>query len=230
MASKYHPDKDGGSDEKFKQIQEAYDRLSHPDKYQQEHTNVNWNDARVVNWETFGENIFRQQQRPVIVQITVGLESTLHDQVRNIDLKAHNIAPTQITIPAGVGHGESIRYNVNPLNPNNYSTSQIIVQFNIEQHPGFVIAQGHLVKQVEVDAFDCMLGKDLLVNTLDNKTLRIKLPAGSQHGAKLKIPGNGLMRRMNNKRGDLYIVVNIIIPQLTTKQKEIITNLREDIK
>ena len=36
MASKHHPDKVGGSDEKFKEIKDAYDRLSRPEKYKDE--------------------------------------------------------------------------------------------------------------------------------------------------------------------------------------------------
>ena len=35
LAGQHHPDK-GGDEAKFKEVQEAYDRVSHPDKYKEE--------------------------------------------------------------------------------------------------------------------------------------------------------------------------------------------------
>ena len=158
------------------------------------------------------------------------VESTLHDQVRNLNLHQHNIAPTQINIPAGIRHGESIRYPVKPLVPDNYNITQINVQFIMTQHAEFQLAGEHIVKEVTVNAFDAMLGTDITVNTLDGKTLKVKLPAGSPFGTKLKIPNNGLYIRQTKSRGDMYVVVHISIPALTTEERETITKMRETIK
>jgi curved DNA-binding protein len=233
MASKHHPDKDGGSDEKFQEIQEAYDRLSHPEKYKEEENRFRHQPgpAYATNFGDMFEHMRRQrEQQPITVRMGISLESTLHDQKRNLDLTQHNIAPTQINIPAGIRHGESVRYNVKLVTPDNYSASQINVQFLIDPHAVFQVSGEHLGKQVTVDAFDAMLGCEIIADTLDNKTLKVKLPAGSQPGTKLKIPGAGLVNRTNKKRGDLYIVVNISTPVLTEEEKEIITNLRETHK
>jgi len=85
----------------------------------------------------------------------------------------------------------------------------------------------NLIKRVSVNAFDAMLGSHLTVITLDGKQLKIKLPAGSQQGTKLKIPGVGLRNRKDTTiRGDMYVIIDIHIPTLSEKEKETINNMR----
>ena len=36
LASRHHPDREGGDEEEFKKIKEAYDRVTHPEKYKDE--------------------------------------------------------------------------------------------------------------------------------------------------------------------------------------------------
>jgi len=242
MASKHHPDKEGGDEIKFKEIQEAYDRLYHPEKYRHEQTQ--WHqrggrDPRSTFWEHVhvnrgGDSIFddlfrqQQQQRVIKMQYSLNLESTLEAQTSTIHVPEHNIPPTEINIPAGVLHGESIRYSNLPSTNDNYN-KELIIQFVYLPHKEFEHSGINLITHVSVNVFEAMLGSHLSVSTLDNKQLRIKLPAGSQQGTKLKIPGAGLRNRRDAiSRGDMYVIIDIHIPALTEKEKETIKNMRNN--
>ena len=44
--------------------------------------------------------------------------------------------------------------------------------------------------------------------------LKINIPAGSSAGTKIKIPNKGFVRK-NGQRGDLYVLLDIEIPNMT---------------
>ncbi len=244
LASKHHPDK-GGDEEKFKEIQEAYDRVSHPEKYinegfrQQPRQNTPgsfWQNINVqVNRDGFHqafEDHFRRQQQQLRMQFELDLESTLHEQTRTIHIPEYNIPPTEIVIPAGIRHGDTINYaNVIQDTSGQYQNS-IMIQFVIRRHPNFeVVNHVHLVQYKTVDALDAMVGTTLNITTIDGGELKVKLPAGSENGTKLKIPAKGLKYKDRpNIRGDMYIEIGISMPTLTAAEKEIITKLRDKRK
>ena len=241
LAGQHHPDK-GGDEAKFKEVQEAYDRVSHPDKYKEE-TNFHrqqggrdqfWDNVNIhVNRSGFGGGSFeehlRRQQQTLRLQFELDLESTLHDQTREIHIPEYNIPPMEITIPAGIRHGDTVQYGNIPQGDAGYGKRVLLVQFVISPHRDFVVVHNvHLVRAEVVNALDAMIGTTLNVKTIEGTTLAVKLPAGSENGTKLKIPAKGLKYKDNpNIRGDMYVEIHISIPTLTDEEKEIITKLRK---
>ena len=59
-----------------------------------------------------------------------------------------------------------------------------------------------------------MFGGELVVNTLDDRSIKVTIHAGTQSGMKLRIPEGGLPKR-NQPNGDLIIEVKVIIPKLS---------------
>lgn len=245
LASKHHPDK-GGDEDKFKEIQEAYDRVSHPDKYEDENLGFNrqqggrdpfWNNVNIhINRGGFGgggfEEHIRRQQQTLRLQFELDLESTMHDQTRSIHIPQYNIPPMEITIPAGIRHGDTVQYGDIPQDDAGYGKRILLVQFVITPHKDFMVANNaHLVRRETVNALDAMVGTTLNIKTIDGVTLAVKLPAGSENGTKLKIPGKGLKYKDNPSfRGDMYVEIHISIPTLNDEEKEIITKLRDKRK
>jgi len=171
LASKHHPDK-GGNEAKFKEVQEAYDRVSHPDKYKEEEFQYRpyrpnrpqggfgGGDPRHRFWDNVEVNIhgdpdideilrkFQEEQRRqhvqhVRIQFELELESTLEEQKRTIHIPSHNIPPMDIHIPAGIRHGDTIQYGHIPQEADGaYGQRKLIVQFSIKPHKDFVVVQG----------------------------------------------------------------------------------------
>jgi DnaJ-class molecular chaperone len=139
MAMKHHPDR-GGDEKQFKQVSEAYEILSDPQKKQmvdmgvdpkaqqaggprqqgpfEFHFNTGNFEDVFSNFGFGGGGPFgfqqRQQQRNKTINITVDL--SLEDVLKGKDLDAELAVPggkkkiINISIPSGIEHGQQIRY------------------------------------------------------------------------------------------------------------------------
>ncbi len=57
---------------------------------------------------------------------------------------------------------------------------------------------------------------------------RLKIPSGTKHQTKMRLAGQGLPIMNTNRRGDLFIKIEVDIPkQLSEVQKELVENLAE---
>jgi molecular chaperone DnaJ len=78
--------------------------------------------------------------------------------------------------------------------------------------------------RVDVPFATLALGGEIEVETIDDKKLSVKVPAGTQVGEKLRVRGHGMpSARRTGTYGDLYIDVAIKIPtKLSEKQKKLL--------
>jgi curved DNA-binding protein len=68
---------------------------------------------------------------------------------------------------------------------------------------------------------EACLGTTLEVSTLDGKKFNVKVPAGVQQEAKLRIKGHGLPAGpIGGHRGDLLVKISVSIPKTLTPEQE----------
>ena len=73
---------------------------------------------------------------------------------------------------------------------------------------------------------EAAMGTEIEVTTIDNKTLKLKIPAGTQPNAKFRFKGYGLPHMNGGGRGDAYVKILPLVPKkLNKKQKELINEL-----
>lgn len=242
LASQHHPDK-GGDEAKFKEVQEAYERITDPEKFAKEDPFSGFKQQqgrpRGAFWHHAGdefmhvnfEELLRRQQATLRMRFEIELESTLHDQQRSIHMPEHHIPPMEITIPAGIRHGESMQYKI-PSVTTTTNDRMLVIQFVVRPHKDFhIVDHLHLLRSEKVSALDAMAGTTLTVTTIDGAKLNVKVPPGSQNGTKLKIPAKGLKYKEDpNYRGDMFVNIEIVIPTLTDDERKIITDLRDNKK
>lgn len=66
------------------------------------------------------------------------------------------------------------------------------------------------------------LGAEIEIPTLDGAA-ELKIPAGTQHGALMKIDGQGLPNLRSGRRGDLVVIVHLVVPRkLSDTQKRLL--------
>lgn len=75
-----------------------------------------------------------------------------------------------------------------------------------------------LWRMQEIDVVDAVLGVELAVPTLDG-SLALKVPAGTQPDAALRLRGKGLPRFGRSGRGDLYVRVSVKTPERLTREE-----------
>ena len=82
-----------------------------------------------------------------------------------------------------------------------------------------------LIRHETLALTDAVLGVDLSVPTLDS-TANVTIPPGTQPGAVLRLKNKGLPYLGKEKRGNLYLHINVKIPgNLTETEKKLFQQL-----
>ena len=249
LAMKHHPDR-GGDADTFKNISVAYDTLSDENKraqYDQQlmgGPQINMHNFGDIN-EMFG-NMFRfgpgfagfQQQGHIQKNRDLNLrcQITLRDSFVGKELEATYTLPSGkrqtvgITIPIGIENGQTIRYN--GLGDDTYPQLQrghlnvtVLVEPDINYHK----RGDDICTVVNIDAFEAMLGCTKKVKTIDDKTLKIKIRPGIEHGGEYQAAGMGFQNAQRRTTGNFIIIVNITIPAITNDEiKTKLENIRDE--
>jgi curved DNA-binding protein len=251
MAMKYHPDR-GGDEKKFKEISQAYEYLSDPQKKQiidlggdpnaqpgaggfgqspfEFHFNTgNMNDI----FGNFGFGGFGRQPQRRNRSLNINVEITLEDVLSGKDFTAEVSIPGKnkminIQIPPGIEHGQQIRYegmgddSIPGLKP-----GDLLVNIVVREHSRYRREGTSLIIDREVSVWDALLGASIDIQTLDNKTLSIKLPPGTQPDTVLSCKGEGLPNMRTRQRGNMLIRIKVSIPKLLQPEQ---INLIQQIK
>ena len=66
---------------------------------------------------------------------------------------------------------------------------------------------------VEVTLEQCYTGTNFYLNTPHDGEVVVRIPAGIRDGARLRVPGKGRQRDPNLPPGDIFVMVNVVMPQ-----------------
>lgn len=136
----------------------------------------------------------------------------------------------EITIPKGLPNNGYIIYNGkgNEMLIDGKSVIGDLVVFITETQDAKFARNGNdLHCVVGVDIFDCIIGENITVDTIDGKTHKFKLNVGTESGYKYRLNGKGMPIMNATTFGDLYVHVKHIMPtEITDIQKELIQKLK----
>ena len=248
MAMKHHPDR-GGDEKKFKEISQAYEYLSDPQKKQMIDSGIDPNQQQQGFGNSgpfefhFGshnfEDIFSQfgfggRQQPRNKSFNINVEITLAEVLKGKQINAEVGVPggkkkiINIEIPAGIEHGQQIRYQgMGDNSVVNARPGDLFVNVYIQPHPTFRREGDNIVVEKSISVWDALLGTSVEITTLDQKTLNITIPAGTQPDTVLSCKGEGIPNMRSKVRGNMLIRIKINIPKnLNAQQIESIRQLK----
>ncbi len=129
----------------------------------------------------------------------------------------------KVTIPRGIEEGRQIRLKgQGHLGQGGAAPGDLFLRVDYAPHPLFSLEGRDLTLQLPVAPWEAALGASVPIPTLD-KPVRLKIPAQSQGGRKLRLAGKGLGGRTP---GDLYVVLQIVVPPtLTERERELLEEL-----
>jgi molecular chaperone DnaJ len=135
-----------------------------------------------------------------------------------------------VDVPAGIDDGQRIRITGRGhAGDHGGPSGDLYVQVRVEEDPRFVRNEDELVTVVDVAAPLAALGTTVTVPTIDGTT-ELEIPAGIQPHESLTIRGQGMPALRGRRRGDLRVVVNVVIPRhLKREQKELLEQLAESL-
>jgi len=130
-----------------------------------------------------------------------------------------------VTIPAGIENGKRVVIQrQGDAGPNGGPAGDLYVFIRIKPHEYFERQGMELYCAVPVSISQAALGADIHVTTLDNKTIKVKVPAGIQSGKLLRIRDEGVPS--GSQRGSLYIKLIVQVPEkLSRRGKELLEEL-----
>lgn len=134
----------------------------------------------------------------------------------------------QVRIPPGVDNGQKLRVagKGGPA-PHGGKPGDLMLEIQVENDPRFTRDGQHLQQSITVPFSTACLGGTATVQTLD-ETKRIKVPAGTASGSKIRLKGFGVAGHGNSPAGDLYVTIRIEVPKkLDGKQQEAVEHLKE---
>ncbi len=133
-----------------------------------------------------------------------------------------------ITIPAGIDNGEMIRLPQQGEAVKGGVAGDLYVKIHVKPHPVFRREGANLVMRLPVKLTDALLGTTVSVETLDGKTLEVKVPAMKRAAELLRVRGKGVPTG-GNSHGDLIIELETALPQkLSGAAKKVIEDLKRE--
>jgi curved DNA-binding protein len=132
-----------------------------------------------------------------------------------------------VKIPSGLIAGKKLRL-AGKGDPSPYGgpAGNLYIKSIMLNDPVFSAENYDLYINRELTLSEAILGTTVSVPTIYDKQLSLKIPPGTKPGTKMRLSGHGLPDMKDGKKGDLYVRIQIKIPQqLNPDQKEAVERL-----
>ena len=256
LARKYHPDinKDPEAQEKFKEINAAYEVLSDPEKkakYDQFGDSMfggqNFSDfARGQGGDIDLEEILRAMfggggfgggsQRggfggfdnfgggrdygapnlDIRDKITIPFISSVNGGKYHMNINGESF---DIKIPAGIKNGETLRVRGKGKSYSN-QRGDLLITVEVAPSPDYELKGNDLYKKIDVPLKYALFGGKVEVDTPEKK-VTLKVPKNTKNGQKFRLKGKGFPDRKSGTKGDLYLIANIVLPDVDSLPEEL---------
>lgn len=133
-----------------------------------------------------------------------------------------------ITIPKGINTGNRIRLaGKGEAGINGGEPGDLYIEFSVKEDDFFEREDNDIYITVPLTITEAVLGCKKEIPTIYGNAI-ITIPDGTKNGSKLRLKGKGIDSDINNKKGDMYVIIEVIIPsKLTKKQKDLFKELSE---
>jgi curved DNA-binding protein len=260
LARKYHPDvnKDPQAEDKFKEINAAYEVLSNPEKKQQ--------------YDQYGDSMFGGQNFHDFARgqgSNVDLDEILRQMFGgsggfgrsgfsqggfggfggfsepDLDTNA------QITVPfdvAVLGGKQFINLNNDSFDvkiPEGIEDGQkirakgkgksyqgqrgdLILKINVATSPDYERNGDTLVKSFDLPLKTALFGGKIEVKTI-HKDITLKVPQNTKQNQRFRVKELGVLNRKSGIKGDLYLKANIVLPKIEDLDEDLVKILEEKL-
>jgi len=181
------------------------------------------------------ERIFRNvRQQPrgnrnIQVRMAISIKEAMQNNEKTINYKLPSGREefATVKIPAGVQHGITFKFSgMGDDSIRNMPRGDLLVVMSVLDSDGFTRKGNDLYTDKTIDCFQAVRGHELNLKTLEDKIIKVKVPAGTQPGTLLTLKGQGMpVHKTLNIRGNLYVKIHILIPQLSAADLKKIKDL-----
>ncbi len=132
-----------------------------------------------------------------------------------------------VRIPAGVGDGTRLRLSgEGEASASGGPPGDLYVMLRVKRHPVFERDGNDLVCQATLSFAQAALGTTIRVPVIGGEPQSVDVPAGTQAGTVIRLPGKGVPGLQGGGRGDQLVVIRVKTPErLTPEQRELLERL-----
>ncbi|HHX17050.1 MAG TPA: molecular chaperone DnaJ [Mollicutes bacterium] len=131
-----------------------------------------------------------------------------------------------VKVPAGVDENSQLRLpGKGEAGSNGGPNGDVYIEFRISRHPLFVREGNDIYLELPITITEAILGVKKEIPTLYGEVI-LNIPSGTQSGAKLLLKDKGIANVSSKRKGNMYVIVNVVIPnKLDRKQKDLVNQL-----
>ena len=131
----------------------------------------------------------------------------------------------RVRIPPGVTDGSTVRLaGQGGAGANGGHPGDVLLKIRVREHPRVRREGKDLFIDLPVTVPEIVLGAEVTLPTFEG-AVRVRVPAGSQAGRRLRLRGKGLPDLKGGPRGDLYAVLQIVLPEASDKLEKAVKPL-----
>jgi len=260
LAKKYHPDmnKDPKAEEKFKEINAAYEVLGDEQKKSQ--------------YDMHGDDMFGGQNFHDFAQ-GQGNGADINDILRqmfgqqgggfggqsgfgggfgggfgqpDLDVSANlsidfntsilggvknvsmNGESFDIKIPEGIKDGQKIRAKNKGKQAQGFPRGDLIITLNVDYSDEYEREDDDLIKLFDIPLKTALFGGKVTITTL-TKDITLKVPQNTKQNQKFRVKELGALNRKTKQRGTLYLKANIVLPKIDDLDEEFVATLEAQL-
>lgn len=133
-----------------------------------------------------------------------------------------------VTVPEGVDTGYQLRISgKGEAGSNGGPNGDIYIEFNVKKHDFFEREEEDIYLEVPITIAEASLGCKKEIPTLENNVV-LEIKPGASTGDKLRLKGKGIKIPNSLRKGDLYVILNVVTPtKLNRQQKKLLEELAE---
>lgn len=145
--------------------------------------------------------------------------------------RVHREKTLKVNIPKGIDDGQRIRLaGEGEAGMRGGPAGDLYVLIAVKPHKFFKRDGANLHCRVPIPMTTAVLGGDIEVPTIGGSRSKVKIPAGTQTGQRMRLKEKGMSMVRSDSYGDMYIEIFVEVPvNLNRKEQDMIKKLEEQI-
>lgn len=145
--------------------------------------------------------------------------------------RAKKAVKHNIKIPSGIEDGATIRLTgKSDAGVDGGPAGDLYIHVRVRPSVRFKRIGDDIHLKESVDLLQAVLGDEVTIKTLDGD-IKVKVSAGTQNGKILKLSGHGFSSINSSQKGDLFVEINVAIPnKLSSREKALYKELADEKK
>ena len=159
------------------------------------------------------------------ISITIPFYVSVRGGKHNISTDSDNF---DIKIPAGINSGETLRVRGKGNMVGNHR-GDLLIKVEVSDSDVYERKGDDLYLSMDVPLRDALFGGKVKVETLIHELITLKVPQNTKNGQKFRVKGKGVPNRKTKLSGNLYLISNIVLPQVDKLDDKVVEALKENL-